>query len=416
MIKREKYLQQIQKELSVKDTILFLIGARQVGKSTLLESLFDFEYLSQEETLLISGDKIATIWFSSSDDFLAYFKLDYDFSKIKSIIIDEAQYITNIGIILKNLIDEVRAKKQSWKIIVSGSGSLNVFKWMTDSLIGRKKIIHVFPFSFEEFCLSKWILSNTITPPTISRFHALFSEYLRYGWYPRVVLATNSQEKKEILAWLVNDYIFKDVMLFLQEKDIVNFKTVLKTIATHVCSLTSVWTIAQTIGIGRYTLEKYFWILENTFLLTPIRSFVWGKTTGEIKKMLKFYFNDIGILRFLLGLSDREGTLKGQVIENYVANELFMSKKEYETIYFRHTKSGAEVDFIRKDELDGRLTPLEVKSSDHLRSGKSLLSFCNLYKEKVQHAYVTTEKQRKKAAINETIPLDFLPYLTVSMI
>jgi predicted AAA+ superfamily ATPase len=74
-----------------------------------------------------------------------------DLASVDCICIDEAQYITNIGIILKHLIDMVRAGTYSFKIIVTGSGSLNVFKGMSDTLTGRKMIIPVYPLSFQEF-------------------------------------------------------------------------------------------------------------------------------------------------------------------------------------------------------------------------------------------------------------------------
>ena len=103
----------------------------------------------------MSGDKLTTSHLHTGDDLLAYIKTYIALDTLQYLIIDEAQYISNIGMILKTLIDDIRVGKRKIKLIVSGSGSLNVFKGMTDTLIGRKKIIHVFPFDFQEFCLIK---------------------------------------------------------------------------------------------------------------------------------------------------------------------------------------------------------------------------------------------------------------------
>lgn len=96
MIKRQKYLDLIQKELEQKDTILFLIGARQVGKTTLLRSLEEFGYISPEATVFVDGDKVSANGWTNGDDFLVYIKTYASLQGILFIIIDEAQYIRNI--------------------------------------------------------------------------------------------------------------------------------------------------------------------------------------------------------------------------------------------------------------------------------------------------------------------------------
>lgn len=413
MIKRQRYLDKINKELLDLDRILFVIWARQVGKTTLLKALIEFWYIPKEQTYGISWDTIMRNTFYNGDDLLDYVKTFTSLEHLHYLIIDEAQYIQNIGIILKTLVDDVRAGKKHIKIIVSGSGSLNVFKGISDTLTGRKKTIQIFPFDFVEFCLAKGISDFDPKPASLSIYQNLFQEYIRYGWYPKVVLTDDPQIKQDIFVSLLNDYLFKDIALLLAEKDILKLKTCLQTIATYVCSPIKISTLSQQIGISRYTLEKYFFILENTFLFHSLSAFVWSKAPWEIKKLQKLYCQDIGMLRFLLWLSSWEWSFKGKVIENFVANTLMNYKQDTQDLYFWRTKSWAEVDFVLKNNFDNSLSSIEAKNTDIAKISRGYQSFVETYKEQISELYCTTTNVWETQAIGNNTSMHFLPYISL---
>lgn len=411
MIKRNKYLSIIEKELTKFDTILFIVWARQVWKTTILQSLIKYDYIKQEDTVFLSWDKIYNNSLSNWDDFLSYIKTIYPIDKIKYVIIDEAQYIDNISIILKNLIDDIRFGKFSFKIIVSWSGSLNVFKGMSDTLTGRKKLIQIRPFDFQEFCLAKWLQEFQLNESTIAIYQKLFQEYSLYGWYPKIILTSDPIEKQEIFVDLLNDYLFKDIALLLAEKDIINLKKCLKSLATYTCSMIKLSSLAENIGISRYTLEKYFFVLENTFLFDVIQWFAWKSAPWETKKMTKFYCQDIGFLRFLLGVDEWFGSLKWQMVETFVLNQIMSNKSSTQIVNFWHTKSWLEVDFVLSNQFNWSLLPIEVKSFDNDKIPNSLETFCKYYSSKVKKWVVTTENLS-----NTKNNIEFLPYIFVNNI
>ena len=392
MIERKKYLSKIKKDLSKKENILFLIGARQVGKTTLLKSLLEFGYISKEETLFLQGDSLVSFGIKNFDDLVSFIKNQISLEKLKYLIIDEAQYIYNIGLILKVLIDKIRLWELNFKVIVSGSGYLNIFRWMTDSLIWRKTIVKVYPLDWEEFLIFKWEKSlYWLETRRIEYYEKFFSEYVLFGSYPKVVLTDNPNEKYEILYQIWQDYLYKDIALFLKEKEIMKFQEFLRLVASKVCSKINVSQLVDELWIKRYVFEKFFFLIENTFLLEKIEWFVGGKVSKETKKYYKIYFNDIGILRYLLGVWNWVGDLKWKVVENFVFNWLNVNKESWHKLMYWNTGGGAEVDFVLQNQIDFGLVPIEVKTLDKDNFGKSYINFFKYYGESIKYGIITTK-------------------------
>lgn len=409
-IERDRYVKLIKEQLWDQNTILFLIGARQVGKTTLLKSLVSKGILEEETTLYVDGDKL--LWKTRKNG--DYFWDDITFSvakkSIKTLIIDEAQYVHNIGIILKNLIDDVRWGMRDIKIIVSWSGTLNIFRWITDSLIWRKYIMQIFPFSFEEFMQAKWISSFHITPGSLSKYHESFQEYILYWWYPAVVLASSIEEKRQIFVQLLQDYIFKDIVLLLKEKEFLNFQEFLPLIASKVWSSYTLSDLHEQLNIKRSVLKKYLYIIENTFLIQQLSPWVGWKIKSEIKKRKKIYFMDSGFLRYLLWTKEWIGEMKGRIVENYVCNVLARYKKWYEKLSYRWSIAWGEIDFVLYNEFDDELRIREVKSWNKDNISKTMSNFVEVYDQKVQQVYITTHDLTSTRTVkNHTIK--FLPYL-----
>ncbi len=407
MVKRYKYLNLIQKYLPHTDKILFLLGPRQVGKTTLLKSLFEFNIIDKKHSLFLFWDELAWYGVNSFDSLIATVKSEIDLQNLKYLIIDEAQYIPNIWLILKILIDKVRFWEFNFKIIVSGSGSLNIFTGITDSLIWRKDIVFVWPFSFEEFLLAKWKkFIFTTQEAVIRKYFTYWQEYILFGGYPAVVLASTKEEKFEIFRSIFQDYIFKDIVLLLKQNEFVNFKKFLKIVASKVGSQINISQLTEEAGLKRYIVEKYLFVIENTFLLRNISPWQWWKIKWELKKREKIYFVDIWMLRYILGYPDWIGDFKGKIVENFVLNEIFYSKANYHQVYFWGTVNGGEVDFVIQDEVLFKIYPVEVKSKNKLNIPRSLSIFMDTYNDKIEKTFITTET--KFLAKNSVI---FLPYI-----
>lgn len=300
MFQRKEYLAKISKEIQ-NDKILFLIWARQVWKTTLLKNLKQFKiiswnvfYISLDQELKLR-DNIENI-----DDFLWNIYLKSWMSQFDFLLIDEAQSVKNIWIILKGLYDKFKFEWIKTKIIVSWSWSLQIFRWISDSLIWRHKIINIYPFSFKEFLTYKWLnINNTEILQNKSVIHEIskyVQEFLYFWWYPAVVTAQWEREKEETIKDIYQTYINQDIWYFLNKQEIIKFKEFFIHIWFNTCSLYKKNTIAKKLWLSVSTVEKYFFLIENTFLIQTINPF-WNQKNKEIKKHQKMYFSDTWLLR-----------------------------------------------------------------------------------------------------------------------
>ena len=410
IFKRQKYLGKIKKSLEDKSKILFLIWPRQAGKTTLLKSLTKFWIISEQETLFLEWNLLQEEWIELYKDLIAYLSLNYDLSKIKYLIIDEGQLVPNLGNILFQFINEIRNWKFDLKIIVSGSGSLNIFKNITDSLVWRKEILNIWPFDFEEFVQAKWknfFFSDSQV--AINQYLQLWQEYVLWGGYPKVVLSQNYEEKFKNLKDIYSSYLEKDIRYLLDEKDILHLKKILFEIGKRIGSQITFADIVESVGIKRYAFEKILFVLENTFIVQSLKPFVSGKFEKEVKKKEKIYFVDFGILRFILDYTNVD-LLKPLLVENFVFNQQLFNQSDYIQLYFWGKYNEVEIDFIRKNLIDGKIQAIDAKITKKDNIPKSYLNFCKQITN-FDKFVITTENLVK--ARQEECEFEFIPYVYI---
>ena len=343
------------KELS-KKTILTMIGARQVGKTTLLKKL---------DKYLKAKNKISNIFSLEDKDLLLalnehpknIFKwIDKDI-KYQYLLIDEIQYLEDPSNFLKYIFDLYNEKI---KIIVTGSSAFYIDKKYKDSLAGRKKIINVKPFSFSEFLLAKKedflsekfkdfsILEDLkgieLLVPQRDKIYDYLKEYFIFGGYPKVVLERDIEEKKEMLKELHLSFLQKDI-LESGVKNEIKFYNLLKLLASQIGELVNINELANTLDISRTAVLHYLYILEKSFILKDIKPFHLNMKS-ELIKMSKVFFLDTGFRNSILNnFENIEMRLdKGQSLENLFFLELY--RKGIDDINFWRTKDQNEVDFI----------------------------------------------------------------------
>lgn len=195
----------------------------------------------------------------------------------------------------------------------------------------------------------------------------------------------------------------------LEHKEILNFRAFLRLIASMVWSTISVSQLTEQIWVPRYTVEKYLYVLENTFLLHQIRPRHKGRVKNEKKKQAKVYFSDTGMLRYLLGVQERIGTHKGTVVENFVCTELMTYKRGHQELMYRGTNTWGEVDFILENQAMRTIIPVEVKSGNKTNLPRSFSHFMKNHDDLIEHWYVTTHK-----TLTQRDNVTFLPYTQIS--
>ena len=346
----------IKQEFFQKKAIV-LLGARQVGKSTLLKNIFENEtkmlWLDAEnpDVSLIFENATAT-------------RLQSFFGNNKFVIIDEAQKIDNIGSKLKLITDYL----PEIQVIATGSSAFELRNKLNEPLTGRKFEHKLFPLSFSEMKNHIGLLEEIRMLP-----HRLV-----YGYYPEVVTTQNNEEK--ILRLLSDSYLYKDILLFNGIRKPEKMQELLKALAWQIGSEVNYHELGNLIGLKSETVEEYIHLLEQSFVIYRLNSYHTNQRK-EIKKGKKIYFNDLGIRNVIINDFSPFETRKdkGNLFENFIINE-FIKENEYhdkfQKFYFWRTNEQQEVDLII--EKNGKLEVIEIKWNSKIKP-KIPLSFSNKY-------------------------------------
>lgn len=364
---------EIEKWLEDKEVIL-IRGPRQSGKTTLLKRI--------REALLKKGVEERDIVFVTFEDDLERMKFEKNpkefigFHQTKKtwFLFDEAQYVKDIGKILKLLYDIY----PNAKFIATGSSSFDLTE-IGKYLVGRVIFVDVLPFSFLEFLRAKSpkhekklreLRAETLTGKVVETeflgdFNSYLKEYLKYGAYPRIALEEDEFKKAELLKTLFSNYVEKDVVARFGNKYREPAIILLKTLAASVGGPIKYETLSQQSGIAYNEVKTVLPLLQDSFVISMIKPFHRNIST-EIRKNPKVYFLDNGFRNNLLG--DFSGIITGQALENFIYCEL----RQLGKVNYWRTASGGELDFIVGDlEI-----AVEVK-----KAGKTTRSFANFLSE-----------------------------------
>jgi len=329
----------ILKKLNTGKAIIIL-GPRQVGKTTLIKSLFKDE----PDVLWINGDEL---------DIQALFanisatRLKAIIGKNTMLILDEAQRIKDIGLRLKLITDQI----PDVQLIVTGSSALELANEVNEPLTGRKWEYMMFPISFEEMVNHHGLLEEKRMLP-----HRLI-----YGYYPEVINQMGSE--KEILKTLAESYLYKDVLLLDQVKRPDALIKLLQGLSFQVGSQVSYNELSQLCGIDSKTVEKYIVLLEQAYVIFRLGSFSRNLRT-ELKKSRKIYFYDNGIRNAIIAnFSQIENRADiGALWENFLVSERikYLSyHQHYSNNWYWRNVEQQEIDYI--EEADGKLQAFEFK-------------------------------------------------------
>ncbi len=326
-------------------------GPRRVGKTTLLEKFLEGE----KNGLFVTGEDIFIREFLSSH---SIDQLKSFIGKKDLLVIDEAQYIPDIGANLKLIVDQI----PDVRVIVSGSSTFDLAHQTGEPLTGRKSVIKMYPISQIEL--------NDIE--TASQTKALLETRLIYGSYPEVITHENNDLRKEYLHELVSSYLLKDILAFDGVRKSKKLIDLLILLAFQIGKETSHNELATQLSMSKGTVEKYLDLLEQVFVLINIRGFS-RNLRKEVSKTSRYYFCDNGILNALLNnfnLLNRRKDV-GELWENYLVVER-LKKQEYKRIwshnFFWRTYDQKEIDWV--EEREGDLFGYEFKWAQSVNAPK----------------------------------------------
>lgn len=349
---------------------LFILGARQVGKTTLLKRLM--EHLGTGRSLYFDLEEPASLSLFSSDLDRVLTRLRFDRldpTERTYIFIDEIQYLNDFSKTVKILVDH---HSDEFKLVMTGSSSLLIKQQFSESLAGRKEVLILHPLTFGEFCNFKnegkiaQELGTELDParnPLLSmtgKLEALMEEYIVYGGFPEVVLLEKPQLKIELLNEIVSSYLIKDIRHILQIEKLQEFNKLLRVLASSIAKEMNISELSRNVGLHRESVQKYLMALEESFIIGTITPF-YSNLDKELRKMPKVYMTDTGLRNMLINdfraLESRPD--RGELVENGFYLSLVQARELTSKIHYWKTKQGNEIDFVLKSQ--DWITAFEVK-------------------------------------------------------
>jgi len=338
MIKRELQ-SEIEKQL-FKGKAIIILGARQTGKTTLLKTIVK----EKENVLWLNADEQDTIALFENANSA---RLKAIFAGKKIVVVDEAQRISNIGIKLKLITDQIK----EIQLIVTGSSAFELANSINEPLTGRKWEYNLYPLSFDEMVKHHGFLEE----------NRMLNHRLVYGYYPEVI--TSQGNENQILKQLSDSYLYKDILMWERIKKPDKLVKLMQALAFQVGSEVSYNNLSNLIGIDNQTVEKYIQLLEQTFVIFRLPAFS-RNHRKELKRGRKIYFYDNGIRNALIAnfnLPELRSDI-GALWENFYISER-IKYLHYNNIwansYFWRTQDKQEIDYI--EERDGKLYAYEIK-------------------------------------------------------
>ncbi|MBN2803885.1 MAG: ATP-binding protein [Deltaproteobacteria bacterium] len=336
----------VSKELKVlvgEYPVVTILGPRQSGKTTLAKTvLTDYAYSNLEipETRLFATE--------DPKAYLAQF--------LGPVIIDEIQRVPDLLSYIQGIVDEENIEG---RFVLTGSHQLQLQEAVTQSLAGRTAILKLLPFSIAE--LSKHSISFDN-----------FEGYCFKGFLPRIY----DKSLRPAIAYsnYYQTYVERDVRQMIKLKDLTLFEKLLKLMAGRVGQIIDYGSLSNDVGVDAKTIKNWLSILEASFVVFKLSPYFenFGK---RVIKSPKYYFSDVGLLCFLLGIQNESQVLRdplvGNIFENLVITDCLKTRYnqgEVPDLYYFRDSNGNEVDLVYQKGRE--LVAIEIKSATTFSSSQ----------------------------------------------
>jgi predicted AAA+ superfamily ATPase len=331
--------------------VLILLGARRVGKTELLKNYL--QTIPDGSYLQLNGEDINDANLLKERSVANYKRLLHN---IDVLVIDEAQTIPEIGLILKLIVDSI----EGIKIIATGSSIFDLNNNLGEPLVGRKNTLYLFPLAQMEYSQYENYKQTT----------EKLEERLLFGSYPELLQYPDWEEKKEYLYEIINSYLLKDILVFEGIKHADKIYDLLRLIAYQLGKEVSLQELANQLQMSKNTVANYLDLLSKVFIIFKVEGFS-RNLRKEIVKSSRWYFYDNGIRNGIINNFNRldSRTDVGDLWENYLAVER-VKKQNYLKIktnnYFWRTYDQQELDWL--EEKGDALAGFEFKWSETKKS------------------------------------------------
>jgi hypothetical protein len=341
--------------------VVLLNGARQTGKSTLIQALAE-----QQGRRYLTLDDHVTLAAASSDPagFIAGLPTN--------VALDEVQRAPDLFLAIKAAVDRDR---KPGRFLLTGSANVLLLPNIADSLAGRMEALSLWPLSGSEIAgnparnLADWLFNgdlNALHIPPCERSQLI--DRLVAGGFPEAVERTQERRRAAWFDSYLQAILYRDVRELARVEQLTEIPNLLHLLATRSASLLNFAELSRTSNLTQTTLKRYFTLLETLFLVYRLPS--WERNPGKrLVKSPKVFLSDTGLLAHLANWTAErmavENGLPGGLVESFVLGELLKHlafSAQRLTLWHYRTQSNIEVDFILENRM-GKLTGVEVKAS-----------------------------------------------------
>lgn len=381
----KRYWEERARNLFHNFPVVAILGARQVGKTTLARMLGrNFHYVDLELPSDLGRLR---------DDPELFFQSHPD-----QLIIDEAQELPVLFKILRSVIDKDRTRKG--RFIITGSASFDLMKNISESLAGRIAVLELSAFKFAELHElklptiysilndfdSKYVLKSLLNlTPNVSL--ATLQHSFLLGGYPEPVLSKSREFHKDWMENYYDSYINRDMRRLHPRLDLVRYRRVVGMLSSLSGTIVNRSEIARSTEISEKAVRDYMEIIEGTYFWRSLPSFLTSKIKTTVK-LPKGFFRDSGLALFLQNVDSLKKLevfpKLGNFFESFVVEEMIrgieaIGMRNLRLYHFR-TKAGGEIDLI-VESMSG-LIPIEVKYASHTQAKKltAMTNFIDLHK------------------------------------
>ena len=353
------------KKVSSEFPVIVLTGARQVGKSTMLQ------IIKEDNMNYVTLDDLDARNLALNDP--KYFLEQYSYP----LLIDEIQYAPNLLSFIKIIVDEERLKNLKnnetnkplfW---LTGSQQFKVMKDVSETLAGRIGVLNLYSLSLSEiFNYDSFVFNPSIenlknkTIKSKVDTKKIF-EIIYNGGMPSIV--TKTIERNDYFSSYINTYIERDVKQLLNVGKTIEFYNFMQYIAVRTAQEVNYATIANEIGVDSKTIKNWISILESSGIIYLLQPY-YSNLSNRIIKSPKLYFMDTGLCSYLAKYPNAEtlevGALGGAIFETFVVSEIIKNLTSHGVdpkmhLYYYRDKDQKEIDLIYA-EAD-TLYPIEIK-------------------------------------------------------
>ncbi|MBW2144457.1 MAG: ATP-binding protein [Deltaproteobacteria bacterium] len=374
-------------ELCHDPAVLLVFGPRRAGKTTLLRELarrlISTQKALPDQVFYLDLDTMdcADI-LSNVGSLLQFCEIDpvHPPQDLTYILIDEIQRLEDPGLLLKAIYD----MELPIRVVVTGSSAFGLRVKVRQSLVGRSRSLFLWPLSPPEIPFNK--------------------EYIGWGGFPEVLLAKNDAQRQEYLANMWAAYVDREIGGFLKVQKMDRFRSFSELLAAQTGQLVNLNEFSNTLMVSRDTVSRYLAYLQESFLVRDLRPFTTNRR-GELSKMPKIFFTDLGLLNLLQGQpANLMNIQRGPILENAVEITIRSFGGD---LYFWRTDRGAEVDFVWQNH--GKLVPIEVKSAAISRPtvSRGYRNFLKIYKP--EKGILVNETLDSEVKVEDTL-IRFIPF------